>query len=84
MTAATVPVIAAPRRHGVAEFVARHPTVVFGGALLLAIVVASIVAPWLGTIDPVIIDPTQRLKSFSDAHWFGTDRFGRDLYSRVL
>ena len=75
---------AAPARGRVFKFVRRHPTVVFGGALLLLIVMASIAAPWLGTVDPVNINPSQRLRGMSSDHWFGTDRFGRDLYSRVI
>ena len=75
---------AQPARAGVVAFLRRHPTVVIGCALLLAIVIASIFAPWLGTVDPISINPGQRLKSPSAEHWFGTDRFGRDLYSRVI
>ena len=71
-------------RRRVFKFVRRHPTVVFGGALLLLIVIASIAAPWLGTVDPININPSQRLRGMSSDHWFGTDRFGRDLYSRVI
>jgi peptide/nickel transport system permease protein len=82
---ATVPeVVAPPARTSFAAFVARHPTVVIGGALLALIVVASLVAPWLATVDPITIDPSHRLRSPSTEHWFGTDRFGRDLYSRVI
>ena len=71
-------------REGFVAFCRRHPTVVAGGSLLLLIVVASIAAPWLGTVDPVSINPAQRLRDPSTEHWFGTDRFGRDLYSRVM
>jgi len=74
---------ALPKR-GVWAFVRRHPTVVIGGLLLLAIVVGAVAAPWLATVDPISIDPVQRLKDPTAEHWFGTDRFGRDLYSRVL
>ena len=73
-----------PRASGVGTFLRRHPTVVIGGALLLAIVLASIAAPWLGTVDPISINPSERLRGLSAEHWFGTDRFGRDLYSRVI
>src|SRR5436190_1750461 len=55
-----------------------------GGALLFAIVLASMAAPWLATVDPISIDPSHRLRDPSADNWFGTDRFGRDLYSRVI
>src|SRR5437899_12728265 len=87
MTAAiaTAAVTVAPRaRTGFGVFVRRHPTVAIGGVLLFAIVVASIAAPWLATVDPITIDPSHRLRDLSAEHWFGTDRFGRDLYSRVI
>ena len=87
MTAAvtTVPAADAPAaRGGLMAFVRRHPTVAAGSVLLLLIVIASIAAPWLGTVDPITINPAHRLRDPSAEHWFGTDRFGRDLYSRVI
>src|SRR5262245_46628945 len=75
---------AAPARTGVRRFIVRHPTVVGGLALLLAIVMISIAAPLLFTVDPVSINPALRLRDPTADHWFGTDRFGRDLYSRVI
>lgn len=48
------------------------------------IILIAVLAPWLGTTDPVAINPAQRLAKLSAAHWLGTDAFGRDLYSRVL
>lgn len=71
-------------RGRIVAFVRRHPTVAVGGVLLLLIVIASIAAPWLGTVDPISINPSHRLRDPSAEHWFGTDRFGRDLYSRVM
>ena len=44
----------------------------------------AVLAPWLHTVDPVQIDPIQRLKGWSGAHWLGTDAYGRDVYSRVV
>jgi peptide/nickel transport system permease protein len=73
-----------PAHAGFVSFVRRHPTVAVGGALLVVIVVAALAAPWLGTVDPISINPSQRLRGMSAEHWFGTDRFGRDLYSRVI
>jgi len=83
-TVATVASVTPPARQGLAAFLRRHPTVIIGGALLLAIIVASIGAPWLATVDPVSINPSFRLRNPSAENWFGTDRFGRDLYSRVV
>jgi len=87
MTAATATAAIAetpPAHAGFVSFVRRHPTVAVGGALLVVIVVAALAAPWLGTVDPISINPSQRLRGMSAEHWFGTDRFGRDLYSRVI
>jgi len=52
--------------------------------LLGAIVFIAIAAPFLGTVDPIAIDPSERLRRLSGAHWMGTDAFGRDVYSRVM
>jgi len=48
------------------------------------VVVLSILAPLLGTTDPIAIDPSRRLSGVTAEHWLGTDAFGRDTYSRVL
>jgi peptide/nickel transport system permease protein len=66
------------------QFLRSHPTILIGGMLLLAIVAVSLLAPWLGTVDPGTIAPTRRTRPPSAANWFGTDMLGRDLYSRVL
>jgi peptide/nickel transport system permease protein len=68
----------------VADFLRRHPTVVLGLAILATMTLLALLAPWLGTVDPLSLDPVQRLKAPSDAHWFGTDSFGRDIYSRTI
>ncbi|MVW71326.1 ABC transporter permease [Bordetella sp. 15P40C-2] len=52
--------------------------------LLSLIVFGAIFAPWLGTVDPTLMDPAMRLKKMSAEHWLGTDAFGRDVYSRTL
>jgi peptide/nickel transport system permease protein len=62
----------------------RHPTAIVGALVLGAMVLAALLAPWLGTVDPQSLSPIQRLKSPSSGHWFGTDMLGRDVYSRVI
>ena len=72
-------------RHGKAvEWMLRHPTVALGSALLIVMVLVAAFAPWLGTIDPKHLEPIKRLKFPQADHWFGTDGFGRDVYSRVI
>lgn len=74
-----------PRVRGrVAGLVLRHPTIVLGGALLLAMVLVAVFAPLLATVNPLAISPARRLRPPSAQFWFGTDMLGRDVYSRTL
>lgn len=72
------------RRGGPIGWAWRHPTIAIGGALLLLIIAAGVLAPLLWTVDPTQISPIRRNRDPSDLHWFGTDMLGRDIYSRVL
>jgi len=73
-----------PRRHWLTEAVRRHPTVILGLLILLAIGAVAVLAPWLGTSDPLAVSPIRRLRFPAAAYWFGTDAYGRDVYSRTL
>ncbi len=78
--------------------VRRNLSVRIGGSVLLLLVVVSLLAPWLGTVDPSLFDPASRdltpgqqgeittLEGESLKHTFvmGSDSFGRDIYSRVV
>jgi len=52
-------------------------------AVLATIVVVALFAPLLGTVDPTLINPGARLKQPFTDYLFGTDAFGRDVWSRV-
>ena len=71
-------------RRGVIGFLRNNPTVAIGGALLLALVLIGIFAPYLWTVDPTALAPAKRTRPPSADYWFGTDALGRDVYSRVL
>jgi peptide/nickel transport system permease protein len=71
-------------RHGLFGFMYRYPTIAFGGALLIVMLLIAILAPYLATVDPTALAPAKRTRSPSADFWFGTDMFGRDIYSRVL
>jgi peptide/nickel transport system permease protein len=62
----------------------RRPTAVFGGVVLLAMVLLAIFAPWVAPYDPLATSWAMVRKAPSAAHWFGTDEVGRDLFSRVI
>jgi peptide/nickel transport system permease protein len=73
----------------VTQFVRRNPLVVLGGAILLAVVLASVCAPLLTESDPVRPSFSQRLKApwglgGTSARPLGADNLGRDIYARVL
>jgi peptide/nickel transport system permease protein len=63
---------------------AMPPALFFGGLVLLALVVIGLLAPWLWPYDPAKMAVDKRLMAPSVEHIFGTDEFGRDLFSRVL
>ena len=67
-----------------ARFVRDNPTLVIGLFAFALIVVSAVFAPLLFTGDPRAISPLRRLKPPSELNWFGTDHFGRDLWTRTL
>ena len=61
-----------------------RPAAVFGGTVLLLVLVLALFAPWLAPYDPLATSWSAVRKAPSLAHWFGTDEVGRDLLSRVI
>ena len=56
----------------------------FGVIICLFWIIMAIIAPMVAPYDPVVQDLTLRLKAPSAADIFGTDNFGRDIFSRVI
>jgi peptide/nickel transport system permease protein len=67
-----------------ARFVRRQPTFVAGALALALMVVAAVAAPLWWTGDPQQMKPVQRLRPPSAERWFGSDHFGRDVYTRTI
>ena len=74
-------------------------TAVRGGIVVLAVLaLMGILAPWLGTFDPSVMDPSfisveagtagqvtmPDGAQFAHTFWMGSDSVGRDVWSRVL
>jgi peptide/nickel transport system permease protein len=70
----------------------------FGAVVLGFMVLVSLLAPWLGTLDPAAMDSNFINKpaglkgdftlvdgsTVAHTFWLGSDSFGRDMYSRVV
>ncbi len=84
--APALPDLLKPRRqrNGWLGFLLNNPTITFGAGLLLVMLFIAFAAPWLGSVDPTELAPRKRNLEPSAEYWFGTDAFGRDIYSRVL
>jgi peptide/nickel transport system permease protein len=66
-----------------AEAIRRNPTIVIGAVLLAGLVTIAVLAPWISG-DPFRLSPVNRLRPPSERWWFGTDRFGRDVFALTL
>lgn len=62
----------------------RNPLTAIGSAIVLMLILVAIFAPWIATHDPLAQDLANALQAPSAAHYFGTDEFGRDVFSRLV
>lgn len=66
--------------------IARDKTALAGFCIIAVLLLVALLAPWLAThpADVSEFHPAERLKSPSAAHFFGTDRMGGDVFSRLV
>lgn len=83
MSAATLSAPAGTRWRGLRRAL-RHPLILTGGLILGVMGVAALFGAQLAPYDPDLMDFTATFAPPSPAHLFGTDEFGRDVFSRVL
>jgi peptide/nickel transport system permease protein len=62
----------------------RRPTALAGLVVLVLIAALAIAAPWIAPYPPMKLSIVNRLKPPSDLFLFGTDEFGRDVFSRTI
>ena len=73
----------APRRPWYAGVVRRR-SIVIGGALLSVLLAVAAFAPIITPFDPNLVRPEIQFIRPNSVHLFGTDNFGRDLFSRTV
>ncbi len=62
----------------------RRLSLILGLALLAIVIVMSVGASVITSQSPTALHPEIALQAPSSAHLFGTDQFGRDVFTRVL
>jgi peptide/nickel transport system permease protein len=62
----------------------RYPATLIGFILVGIFILMAVFGPWITPYGFSDQDLTNRLQPASADHWFGTDQFGRDIFSRVL
>jgi len=84
---ADVQTVTAPERHPVVDFLrrfVRHRLAMVGFTIVAALVVVGLFGRALAPYDPLGMDFGALFAPPSWTHPFGTDEFGRDIFSRVL
>ncbi len=64
--------------------IGRTPSALIGAAIILIIVLAAVFAPLLAPSDPLATDLAQQALPPGAHHLLGTDKLGRDIFSRIV
>ncbi len=62
----------------------RRPTAVAGFIVIVILLILALIGPYLTPYDPAAYDYYNTFAEPSAEHLFGTDNFGRDIFSRML
>jgi peptide/nickel transport system permease protein len=66
------------------KFIVTKPLGAAGGAIILVMVLTAVLADVLTPYDPYTVNQRVQFNAPSLNHWFGTDEFGRDLFTRIV
>lgn len=66
------------------EIASRNKLAVLGAFIILVTLVLTVIGPYIMPHDPMDTNVRARLQPPSAQYWFGTDRVGRDIFSRIL
>lgn len=85
MTTVAVPTQVLPTRSGLLwQFAKSQPLGIVGFLIILVYLICALAAQWIAPFDPEAIDFAAMLSSPGGEHWFGTDQYGRDVFSRIV
>ena len=91
MTEQSIPALPASQRFGPRSFgrqtfalARRYPVTAAAALVLIGFCVVALFAPFLAPYGQTEADGLESLAGPSRDHFFGTDRFGRDVFSRIL
>ncbi len=62
----------------------QRKAVLLGLVILSAIVLLAVFAPYVSPFEPNRMRISQRMRPPGAQNWFGTDEFGRDIFTRVI
>lgn len=65
-------------------FIKKNKQFTFFLLLVIILILAAIFAPVIAPQDPYVSNLKNALQAPSSEHWFGTDKLGRDIFSRVI
>ena len=82
--APALPVASGSRRRRRWTALLREPGTALGLFLVVSLLLAGLLAPWLPLDDPTEINLPDRLLPPSAGHLLGTDHLGRDTFSRIV
>ena len=60
------------------------PSFVIGLLIVLVVILMALFPQFIAPYDPIATDVTVSNQAPSATHWFGTDFYGRDIFSRVI
>lgn len=61
----------------------KETTAIVGLVIIIFFVLLALLAPWISPYNPLTQDISSSLASPGAAHWFGADKLGRDIFSRI-
>ncbi len=62
----------------------RHRSATIGASIIIFFLIVAIFAPLIATHDPRQANIVERLQGVSASHYLGTDKVGRDIFSRIV